>query len=122
MERRVLIAIFLSFLVLYAYQAFLVKPVPKPATSASGSSTVGTPETSAGPAAPGGAAAAGASTTQGPPAATAPTPIGAAAGQGLAAPPAPTTAPVIGSGEERDVRVETAQDRKSTRLNSSHVE
>ena len=30
MERRVLVAIFLSFLVLYVYQALVVKPVPKP--------------------------------------------------------------------------------------------
>src|SRR5438034_253889 len=30
MERRVLLAIFLSFLVLYFYQALVVKPVPKP--------------------------------------------------------------------------------------------
>ena len=30
MERRVLVAIFLSFIVLYAYQALFVKPVPKP--------------------------------------------------------------------------------------------
>src|SRR5215475_6778474 len=30
MERRVLLAIFLSFLVLYVYQALVVKPVPKP--------------------------------------------------------------------------------------------
>ena len=29
MERRVLVAIFLSFLVLYGYQAFVVKPVPE---------------------------------------------------------------------------------------------
>src|SRR5207302_9533673 len=35
MERRVLIAIFLSFIVLYAYQAFVVKPVPKPSQAAS---------------------------------------------------------------------------------------
>jgi YidC/Oxa1 family membrane protein insertase len=34
MERRVLIAIFLSFLVLYVYQTFIVKPVPKPAQTA----------------------------------------------------------------------------------------
>jgi YidC/Oxa1 family membrane protein insertase len=34
MERRVLFAIFLSFLVLYAYQALVVKPVPKPAQGA----------------------------------------------------------------------------------------
>ena len=31
MERRVLLAIFLSFLVLWGYQAMLPKPVPKPA-------------------------------------------------------------------------------------------
>src|SRR5258705_2812459 len=31
MERRVLLAIFLAFLVLYAWQALFVKPVPKPA-------------------------------------------------------------------------------------------
>src|SRR6202011_2035604 len=49
MERRVLIAIFLSFLVLYAYQALVVKPVPKPVTgsassqAASGASTASTP-------------------------------------------------------------------------------
>jgi len=34
MEKRVLFAIFLSFLVLYVYQAFVVKPVPKPAAAA----------------------------------------------------------------------------------------
>ena len=33
MERRVLLAIFLSFIVLYAYQALFVKPVPKPAAA-----------------------------------------------------------------------------------------
>ena len=31
MERRVLIALVLSFLVLYVYQTYVVKPVPKPA-------------------------------------------------------------------------------------------
>ena len=31
MERRVLLAIFLAFLVLYVWQALFVKPVPKPA-------------------------------------------------------------------------------------------
>ena len=30
MERRVLLAIFLAFLVLYVWQALFVKPVPKP--------------------------------------------------------------------------------------------
>jgi YidC/Oxa1 family membrane protein insertase len=41
MERRVLLAVFLSFLVLYAYQALLVKPAPKP-TAGSASSAVTT--------------------------------------------------------------------------------
>ena len=36
MERRVLLAIFLSFLVLYVWQALFVKPVPKPAAGAGG--------------------------------------------------------------------------------------
>ena len=36
MERRVLIAIFLSFLVLYVYQALVVKPVPKQAATSAG--------------------------------------------------------------------------------------
>src|SRR5439155_24601400 len=36
MERRVLVAIFLSFLVLYLYQALVVKPLPKPAGTATG--------------------------------------------------------------------------------------
>ena len=34
MERRVLIALVLSFLVLYVYQTYVVKPVPKPAQTA----------------------------------------------------------------------------------------
>ena len=32
MERRVLFAIFLCFIVLYIWQGFVVKPVPKPVT------------------------------------------------------------------------------------------
>jgi len=50
MERRVLIAIFLSFIVLYVYQAFIVKPTPKtpgpaaaPSATPSSSSTAGSP-------------------------------------------------------------------------------
>src|SRR2546425_10011154 len=34
MERRVLVAIFLSFLVLVLYQSLVVKPVPKPSGAA----------------------------------------------------------------------------------------
>jgi YidC/Oxa1 family membrane protein insertase len=85
MERRVLVAVFLSFLVLYAYQAFFAPPPPPdaqqrraPASSASG-------------------------TAAAPPAAVAPvvpTP---------AAPPeAPLAAAVIGESSEREVTVETA--------------
>jgi YidC/Oxa1 family membrane protein insertase len=39
MERRVLFAIFLSFLVLYVYQALIVKPVPKRPASAVAANT-----------------------------------------------------------------------------------
>jgi len=39
MERRVLIAIFLSFIVLYAYQALVVKPTPKTLSPGAASST-----------------------------------------------------------------------------------
>jgi YidC/Oxa1 family membrane protein insertase len=51
MEKRVFLALFLSFLVLYAYQAFFVKPVPKrpaPASATSaGGERPGQPTTSA---------------------------------------------------------------------------
>jgi YidC/Oxa1 family membrane protein insertase len=49
MERRVLLAIFLSFLVLYVYQALVVKPVPKmpAAASATGDSTAAASQTPA---------------------------------------------------------------------------
>jgi len=88
MERRVLFAIFLSFLVLYAYQALVVKPVPKqPAPAASGAS----------PTANGTAAA-----TKAPAAAQAPL-------QPESVPPAiPREAtPIVGDSVDRDVRIET---------------
>jgi len=85
MERRVLIAIFLSFIVLYLYQAMVVKPVPKPVE--------GAPVTS--PAA---------STTPANPAGTAPArPTPAAA----PTPSAPSATTLVGDSVERDVRVET---------------
>src|SRR5260221_7910508 len=80
MERRVLLAIFLSFLVLYVYQSFVVKPAPKPLTA--GPTAAGRP--SAAPLAP-------------PPTALVPTPQAEAA----------TPAGVVGDAGERDVRVET---------------
>jgi len=82
MERRVLVAIFLSFIVLYAYQAFIVKPTPKPAAGSPKASTATqTPSPNA------------ASTT---PAAQAPAVVAA-----------PAAAAVVGESAERDVRIET---------------
>src|SRR5262245_23115390 len=87
MERRVLLAIFLSFLVLYVYQALVVKPVPKPAEAPAA-------ETAAGSTA---SPAAGESTSP-----TLPTPPSSSH------PPAPTAQPLVADASERDVRVETA--------------
>src|SRR5437868_6275058 len=84
MERRVLIAIFLSFIVLYAYQAFVVKPVPKPQPSAAQSSQAAKPGLAA--------------TT------TTPAPIAAVA---PAAAPVSAAAALVGDSTERDIRIET---------------
>ncbi len=83
MERRVLIAITLSFLVIYAYQALFVKPAPKPGAQPSSASTTQTPTASA-PTAP----------------VEAPT-------SKEAAPPASSATPVLAETVERDVRIET---------------
>ena len=82
MERRVLIAIFLSFLVLYTYQTFFIKPAPKPAAGA--------------------AAAASAASS----------PVAASPADQSSAPaiiPAPTSDVLVGETVERDVQVETQQ-------------
>jgi YidC/Oxa1 family membrane protein insertase len=89
MERRVLLAIFLSFLVLYAYQALFVPPVEPPLAEA-GSTASPAP-------AAGGPEAAAPSPSQ--PATPAPAP---ATGAELERP-----APVVGESSERDVRLET---------------
>jgi YidC/Oxa1 family membrane protein insertase len=97
MERRVLVAIFLCFLVIYLWQALFVKPVPKPGTQGAPSSAVGASVPSA-PGTPAGQAGAG-----------------AAAGTAVP-PPAVPVAPVVSPGakalvadtSERDIRVETA--------------
>ena len=85
MERRVLLAIFLAFIVLYAWQALFVKPIPKPAPGAA-------PSTSAGRG-------------------TSPAPItGAAPPQAATGPAAvapSTAAAVVSEPSEHDVRVET---------------
>jgi YidC/Oxa1 family membrane protein insertase len=86
MERRVLIAVFLSFLVLYGYQALFVPPAPAPETQ-----TAAPPGAS--PQAPGTAATPPAA----PPAAAAP-PI----------PDAPAAAVVVGDTSEREIVVDTA--------------
>ena len=84
MEKRVLFAIFLSFLVLYAYQALVVKPVPKPPVTAAGQAGKGQP-------------AAGSVAV--------PSPAAAASEQAAS----PAAAPIVADARERDVRVETAE-------------
>ena len=87
MERRVLIAVFLSFLVLYGYQALFVPPPP--ATSAGQSTAPSTPGIAPAPSPPAGATAA--------PAATPPPPVDS-----------PRPATVVGEDTEREIVVETA--------------
>ncbi len=86
MERRVLIAIFLSFIVLYLYQAVVVKPVPNPVGA--------TAATSSAPAKPGEAAASPAAAAPVKPAKPAP-------------PAVPAAATLVGDATERDIRIET---------------
>jgi len=81
MERRVLIAILLSFIVLYVYQAWVVKPAPKRAVSAP-------------------AAAAPASNSSASVAVGSATPVTAPAS-------APVSATVVGDSAEREIRIET---------------
>ena len=87
MERRVLLAIFLAFIVLYTWQALFVKPVPKPGPDSAQATSVSSPSA---------VAPAGAS---GP--AEAPLP------SANAKPSAPLAAALVADTAERDVRVET---------------
>src|SRR5438128_2264695 len=91
MERRVLLAIFLAFLVLYVWQALFVKPVPKPLPG----SSAGTPAATT----TGAGAARGSAQQPGEDASSAairqPTPSG------------PVAAPLVADNSERDVRIET---------------
>src|SRR5437868_6740778 len=89
MERRVLLAIFLAFLVLYTWQALFVKPVPKPVEGAA-------PATSGAAAATGATAASTAPSTAVPGVSAAP-----------AKPAQPLAAALVADTAERDVRVET---------------
>src|SRR5437773_6938243 len=89
MERRVLLAIFLSFLVLYAYQALFVKPAPKkPVTAESGSTTQPEGQQATTAAAP------------------SPAPVQPPV-QTLSTTPAPGATALLGDTEEREVRIET---------------
>jgi YidC/Oxa1 family membrane protein insertase len=95
MERRVLLAIFLAFLVLYTWQALFVKPVPKPAPGQAAKTTA--------------PAAAGAVQTPAP----APGPTTGASESTTPPAPAeasvPAAAAVVGETAERDIRVETRE-------------
>jgi YidC/Oxa1 family membrane protein insertase len=98
MERRVLLAIFLSFIVLYAYQALFVRPVPKTASTSATSSSATTQTPSTGAATTTAPVTPPAAVNTGAPTATNPT---------LATAPAPGTTTLISAGEEQDVRIET---------------
>jgi len=88
MERRVLLAIFLAFLVLYTWQALFVKPVPKLVTgSAPASSTAASGTTAGSPV-----------TADG---------IPAPATTASATPAKPLAAALVADTVEREVRVET---------------
>src|SRR5438067_2971551 len=84
MERRVLLAIFLCFLVLYLWQALFVKPAPKPA--AAKPPAIGAPPI---------AGVAGAA------------PLAPAKPAQQAVVAAPSAAALVGETAERDLRVET---------------
>ena len=84
MERRVLLAIFLAFLVLYAYQAFLVPPVPPQQQVVPSGGGTTAPATNTAPA-----------TSE-----TSPAPPPAAA-------PVSSATPLIAATAEQDVRIET---------------
>ena len=92
MERRVLLAIFLAFLVLYVWQAVFVKPVPKPLPGTNAGTAAAT-ATGAGPAR-GSAQQPG----EGAPSAAIVKPV---------MPSGPVAAPLVADNSERDVRVET---------------
>src|SRR5438067_4910086 len=80
MERRVLVAIFLSFIVLYAYQAFVAKPAPKPQQSASQAAK---------------------------PVASGTSKLAAVAPAAVQKAPVASAAPLVADSTERDIRIET---------------
>src|SRR3954462_2653293 len=95
MERRVLLALFLAFLVLYVWQTVVVKPPVKPPQDGNAPAAAVTPS---GSTPPGAAATPGGATPAN------------AAGEAAATPPVPTApaaAALVTDAAERDVRVET---------------
>ena len=90
MERRVLVAIFLSFLVLVLYQSLVVKPVPKPSGAAGTATGTNAPASGERAAEDRGAAS---STSK--------------SGTADSKKTTPTAATVVGETSERDVRLET---------------
>jgi len=98
MERRVLLSIFLAFLVLYTWQALFVKPVPKPAP--------GQAAKTGAPATPGSGESAASATAAPGAAAEASVPPPAAEANAAAA---PVAAALVGETAERDVRIETRE-------------
>ena len=94
MERRVLIAIVLSFLVLYVYQAMFVKPAPAPVTTGAGQTASAPATAGSKPTAPP-ASQASAATSQ------------PAASASAAAPAAPEGSTLVGDSAEHEVRFET---------------
>ena len=96
MERRVLLAIFLAFIVLYTWQALFVKPVPKPGSESA-------PVTSSAPAAVNPVGASGAPE--------------AAAPSVAEKPAAPLAEALVADTAERDVRVVK---RRAVRHESVH--
>src|SRR5882672_3456489 len=87
MERRVLLAIFLAFIVLYTWQALFVKPVPKPASESAPATAASSP-TAVSPVGASGAAE-------------------AAVAAVAAKPSAPLAEALVADTAEREVRVET---------------
>jgi len=92
MERRVLFAIFLCFLVLYLWQALVVKPVPKPVAGTTATSAPAAGGATTGAAAPPPSASGGVKQT---PEAAPATPV------------EPAAAPLVADAADRDIRVET---------------
>lgn len=91
MEKRVLLAIFLCFLVIYVWQALVVRPQQERAAAVAEEAARNATE-------PGAAAALAPGGPAGSPSALVPPP----------APDAATPAPVLGDTSERDIRIETA--------------